>query len=267
VTQQFNTTTSMGRLMLNVLLSFAQFECEVTGERIRDKIAASKRKGIWMGGNVPMGYEVRDRKLIVNERDAETIRHIFLRYLALGNASRLMHELRAQGIRTRKATAESGRTYGNRFFSRGHLYSIIGNWIYLGEIVHKGTAHPGEHEPIIDQALWDEVQKNLGANRQAFKSDIRVDSPSFLKGLLYDSAGNKMSPSHGQKAQRRYRYYVNRALLEDWPDDAGEVSRLPVHELELLVEREVLNALANNDMTGSRRESSHASAKVRSERS
>ncbi|MFZ2469191.1 MAG: recombinase family protein, partial [Parvibaculum sedimenti] len=218
VTQQFNTTTSMGRLMLNVLLSFAQFEREVTGERIRDKIAASKKKGMWMGGTVPMGYEARDRKLLIKEKDAEVVRHIFRRYLELGNVSSLMHELRAQGTRTRAYTSEAGRAFGGRLFSRGHLYAILNNRLYLGEIVHKGVSHPGEHEAVIDQTLWDEVQKTLASNRHSFKTDLRVESPSFLKGLLQDSVGNRMSPSHGQKRHHRYRYYVSRAILEDRPD-------------------------------------------------
>lgn len=249
VTQAFNTTTSMGRLTLNVLLSFAQFEREVTGERIRDKIAASKKKGMWMGGNVPMGYEAKDRKLVVKDEDAEVIRHIFRRYLELGNVSSLMHELRAQGVKTRRHTSASGRGFGGCFFSRGHLYAILGNRLYLGEIVHKGISHPGEHEAIVDQALWNEVQQTLASNHRAFKTDLRVDSPSFLKGLLYDSAGNRMSPSHGQKTNRRYRYYVSRALLEDRPNDAGIVARMPAHELELLVEREVLKALGEKETT------------------
>lgn len=196
-----------------------------------------------------MGYEVQDRKLEINEADAKVIRHIFRRYVALGRVSGLMHELRAQGIRTRKTTATSGRTRGGCFFSRGHLYAILNNRLYLGEIVHKGTSHPGQHKAIINQELWDEVQKTLSLNRRAFTSDLRVDSPSFIKGLIYDSAGNKMSPSHGQKSKRRYRYYISRALLEERHGEAGTVSRMPAHEIEMLVEREVLNALAANETT------------------
>lgn len=257
VTQQFNTTTSMGRLMLNVLLSFAQFEREVTGERIRDKIAASKKKGMWMGGVVPMGYVTQNRKLIIKEEDAEIIQHIFRRYAALGTVSSLMHELRAQGIKTRKNTSESGRSHGGCFFSRGHLYAILKNKIYLGEIIHKGTAHPGEHDAIIDEELWKDVQATLAVNRRVFKSDIRTKSPSLLKGLIFDSAGNKMSPSHGQRGKRRYRYYVSRALLEDRPNEAGLVPRLPAHEVEMLVEREVLSLLTNNE--GTKRKASELS--------
>jgi len=249
VTQQFNTTTSMGRLMLNVLLSFAQFEREVTGERIRDKIAASKKKGMWMGGIVPMGYEVRDRKLIIKEQDAELVRHIFRRYLELGSVTKLVHELKAQGFRTRKFVSESGKAYGDRYFSRGHLYLILNNRLYLGEIVHKEVSYTGEHEAIIEQDLWESVQKQLADNRVAFKADLRVESPSFLKGLLFDSAGNRMSPSHGQKRTHRYRYYVSRAILEKKPEEAGTISKVAAHEIELLVEQEVLKALIQNQDT------------------
>jgi len=247
VTQQFNTTTSMGRLMLNVLLSFAQFEREVTGERIRDKIAASKKKGMWMGGIVPIGYEVTDRKLHIKEDDANTVRHIFRRYLELGSVTRLMHELRDQGIQTRKYTSAAGTIIGNRPFRRGHLYEVLNNRLYLGEIVHKGTSYAGEHAAIIDRELWDKVQASLASNRHAVKSDLRVESPSFMKGLFYDSAGNRMSPSHGQKRTHRYRYYVSRAILDKNPEGAGVVSKVSAQELEQLVEQEVLKALVQDD--------------------
>src|SRR5262249_21885633 len=150
VTQQFNTTTSMGRLMLNVLLSFAQFEREVTGERIRDKIAASKKKGLWMGGTPPLGYEARERKLVVNETEAALVQHIFRRYIELGTVNKLMAALQAEGHRTRRYTSRSCRTFGGRTFSRGHLYRILSNRSYRGEIVHKDAAYPGEHQAIID---------------------------------------------------------------------------------------------------------------------
>lgn len=249
VTQQFNTTTSMGRLMLNVLLSFAQFEREVTGERIRDKIAASKKKGMWMGGIVPVGYEVRDRKLMIKEEDAQLIRHIFRRYLELGSVTKLVRELKAQGIRTRKFVSQSGRAFGDRYFTRGHLYLILNNLLYLGEIVHKDITYAGEHEAIIERDLWERVQKQLAENRVAFKTDLRVESPSFLKGLLFDSAGNRMSPSHGQKRTHRYRYYVSRAILEKKPEEAGSISKIPAHEIELLVEQAVLKSLSQNENT------------------
>ena len=199
VTQQFNTTTSMGRLMLNVLLSFAQFEREVTGERIRDKIAASKKKGMWMGGTPPLGYDVKDRKLVVNEAEAELVRHIFRRYVELGTVAKLTAALEAEGHRTKRYTSTSGRTFGGRAFSRGHLYRILSNRIYLGEIVHKDASYPGEHRAIVDPALWDRVQALLAANHHAARTDERVASPALLKGLIFDGAGNRMkSQSCGQ---------------------------------------------------------------------
>src|SRR5439155_16850981 len=161
VTQQFNTTTSMGRLTLNVLLSFAQFEREVTGERIRDKIAASKKRGMWMGGVPPLGYECRDHKLILIDSEAETIRDIFRRYAALGSVRLLKEELDAAGIRSKRWTSSAGRFWGGKSLARGALYLMLQNRIYRGEIAHKGQHYPGEHEPIIDEALWDQVQSKL----------------------------------------------------------------------------------------------------------
>jgi DNA invertase Pin-like site-specific DNA recombinase len=164
VTQQFNTTTSMGRLTLNVLLSFAQFEREVIGERIRDKIAASKQKGMWMGGVPPLGYRVEDHRLSVIDREAEIVRAIFRRYAELGSVRLLKEELEAQGIKSKSWTSASGRHIGGKPFSRGALYLILQNRTYLGEIVHKGQSHPGEHTPIIDQLLWDAAQAQLAGN-------------------------------------------------------------------------------------------------------
>ena len=165
VTQAFNTTTSMGRLTLNVLLSFAQFEREVTGERIRDKIAASKKKGMWMGGYPPLGYDVKDRKLVVNEAEAETVRYIFRRYQELRSVRLLKEHLDAAGIVSKRRTAPDGRPYGGKPIARGALYHMLQNRIYRGEIVHKDQAYPGEHEPIIDDDLWQEVQTTLATNR------------------------------------------------------------------------------------------------------
>src|ERR1700746_1297618 len=161
VTQQFNTTTSMGRLTLNVLLSFAQFEREATGERIRDQIAASKRKGIWMGGLVPLGYEVRDRQLVINEAEATTVRHIFTRYCELGSVRLLKEELDRNGVRSKIRVSKDGVESGGQAFSRGALYTLLRNPIYVGEIRHKGVCHPGQHAPIVDRAIWDKVAKLL----------------------------------------------------------------------------------------------------------
>ena len=249
VTQQFNTTTSMGRLMLNVLLSFAQFEREVTGERIRDKIAASKKKGLWMGGTPPLGYEVKDRKLVVNEAEAELVRHIFRRYVQLGTVAKLTVALEAEGHRTKRYTSTSGRTFGGRAFSRGHLYRILSNRIYRGEIVHKDAAYPGEHQAIVEPALWDRVQTLLAANHHAARTDERVASPALLKGLIFDGAGNRMSPSHAVKGGIRYRYYVSQAVLQGRAQEAGSIARLPARELEQVVINAVFNALAKDERT------------------
>src|SRR5689334_15518560 len=186
VTQQFNTTSSMGRLTLNVLLSFAQFEREVTGERIRDKIAASKKKGMWMGGNPPLGYDARDRKLLVNEAEAETVRHIFRRYLELGSVRLLKEELEAQGILSKARLSALGRTWGGNRFARGALYLMLQNRIYLGEVVHKKQHYPGEHASIVDRDLWERVQARLAANSVEREGGGRATSPSLLAGLLFD---------------------------------------------------------------------------------
>jgi len=209
VTQQFNTTTSMGRLTLNILLSFAQFEREVTGERIRDKIAASKRKGMWMGGFVPLGYECRDRKLVVNEAEAETVRHIFTRFVVLGSATKLVAELNLAGYRNKP---RHGRTTdspcGNRF-DKTQIYKILHNRIYLGEIGHKGTWYPGEHHAIIDQALWDKVHKIFEKHRVQRAATARRKTPAPLKGLLFGPDDKAMTPTHTKRNGKEYRYYVS----------------------------------------------------------
>ena len=213
VTQHFNTTTSMGRLTLNVLLSFAQFEREIAGERIRDKIAASKKKGMWMGGNVPLGYDVVERKLVVNPTEADTVRSIFGRYVELGTVSALQPELRRKGILSKRRKDASGRCSGGRPITRGALYFMLRNRIYRGEIVHKGTAYPGEHQAIIDAELWDRVQQKLDANRSDHNLGVGAEEPSLLAGLLVDSDGERMTPTHAVKAGKRYRYYVSNTLI------------------------------------------------------
>jgi DNA invertase Pin-like site-specific DNA recombinase len=194
VTQQFNTTTSMGRLTLNVLLSFAQFEREVTGERIRDKIAASKKKGMWMGGIPPLGYRCRDHKLIVVPSEAETVQHIFCRYASLGSVRLLQQDLHASGVRGKSWISAAGRRWGGKPLARGALYLMLRNRIYRGEIVHKDQYYPGEHEPIIDEPLWEEVQAKLAANAVERTTGERTLSPSLLAGLLYDGQGHRMTP-------------------------------------------------------------------------
>lgn len=236
VTQAFNTTTSMGRLTLNVLLSFAQFEREVTGERIRDKIAASKARGMWMGGVVPLGYEVRDRKLVIVPEEAERVRHIFTRYLKRGSVYLLQQELAAQGIRTKARILKDGRPYGEKNFSRGALYQMLANRIYLGEITHRGKAYPGEHESIIDAATFEQVCALLTSNRVRRTVAADAEHPSLLAGILWDSDGRRMSPSHANKNGARYRYYISRKDKERQPlpihrVPAGEIENLVTHQL------------------------------------
>src|SRR5262249_29893394 len=257
VTQQFNTTSSMGRLTLNVLLSFAQFEREVTGERIRDKIAASKKKGLWMGGTPPLGYEVKGRKLVVSETEAELVRHIFRRDLELGTVAKLTVALEAEGYRTKRYTSTSGRTCGGQTFSRGHLYRILSNRIYLGEIVHKDASYPAEHRDIVEPALWARAQALLAANHHAFRTDERVASPALLKGMIFDGAGNRMSPSHAVKQGQRYCYYVSQAVMQGRAQEAGSIARLPARELEQVVMDAVFDVLAKDERT--RRVASHLS--------
>ena len=213
VTQAFNTTTSMGRLTLNMLLSFAQFEREVTGERIRDKIAASKKKGLWMGGLPPLGYDVKDKKLMVNHREAETVRHIYRRYAELGSVRVLKEELDCDGIVSKLRVDRYGRATGGKPLARGALYLMLQNRIYLGEIVHKENSYPGKHEAIIDEPLRDEVQSRLDANRIDRANGTDVSQPSLLAGLIYDEAGERMTPSHANKKGTRYRYYVSQKLV------------------------------------------------------
>src|ERR1700732_1185798 len=209
VTQQFNTTTSMGRLTLNVLLSFAQFEREVIGERIRDKIAASKKKGMWMGGVAPLGYRVQDRKLVIVDSEAEIVRLIFRRSAELGSVRLLKDELEACGIKSKSWTSASGRLQGGKPFARGALYLMLQNRIYRGEVVHKEQSHPGEHPPIIDQPLWDAVQAQLAGNAAERNASARHRQLSLLAGLLFDGDDNRMTPSHAVTKGTRYRYYVS----------------------------------------------------------
>ena len=235
VTQQFNTTTSMGRLTLNVLLSFAQFEREVTGERIRDKIAASKKKGMWMGGMPPLGYQVRDHKLVIVPGEADTVRHIFRRYLALGSVRLLKEELQTQRILSKQWTSSSGRSWGGNPIARGALYLMLQNRIYHGEIVHKDKHYPGEHEAIIDPRLWDAVQGRLAANAVERSSGRGAKNPSLLAGLLFDADGNRMTPTHAVKKGRRYRYYVSHPLITQARAGSPGGLRVPAPEIEQLV--------------------------------
>ena len=241
ITQSFNTTTSMGRLTLNMLLSFAQFEREVTGERIRDKIAASKRKGLWMGGPVPLGYRVENRKLVADETEAELVRHIFIRYLARGSVVVLADELNRQGHRTKVQQRASGPHRGGCEFRRGTLYHMLSNRIYRGELVHKGQYFPAEHAVIVPRGLWDDVQALLKANASGSSKRIGAKHPSLLVRLVYDGEGRPMTPSHATKTGRRYRYYITR------PDmlDGSLAWRVSGHDLEKLVCGRLSNQLGD----------------------
>jgi len=234
VTQSFNTTSSMGRLTLNVLLSFAQFEREVIGERVRDKIAASKRKGIWVGGPIPLGYRCIDKKLVVVPEEAEAVRTIFARYLALGSIGALIEDLDRRGIRTKANGRTDGCLRGGIRFGVGSLAHLLKNRFYVGEVVYRGEVHRGEHEPILDRDLFAAVQAKLVANAVARQVRLK-GSPAILIGRIFDDRGNRMSPTHSNKLGVRYRYYVSHALLQQRKAEAGSIARVPAPEIEALV--------------------------------
>ena len=223
ITQQFNTTTSMGRLTLNILLSFAQFEREVTGERIRDKIAESKKKGMWMGGKVPLGYLKEDKKLIIHNEDAQKVQMLFDKYLELKSVPKLMQYLKENEIKTKT----------DKYFSKGQLYHLLANKIYIGKITHKDKVYDGEHKAIISDKIFEDVQKLLYENKVDKTCGVKCSSNSLLAGLIYDDLGNKMTPSHSNNHSRRYRYYVSRALKNN--EETGSVSKIPAGEVEKFV--------------------------------
>jgi site-specific DNA recombinase len=233
ITQSFNTTTSMGRLTLNVLLSFAQFEREVIGERVRDKIAASKRKGLWMGGSVPLGYTTINKKLVILEEEAETVRTIFQRYLELGSIRALAEDLDKQGVVTKRRIFSENRAVGGIRFGVGPLGYLLKNRIYIGEVVHRNEVHAGDHQPILSREVFDAVQEKLACNDVDRKLRLK-SSPSLLTGLLYDDRGNKMSPSHTKKRGVRYRYYVSQALQQK-RSGVGNVRRVSGPDIESVV--------------------------------
>jgi site-specific DNA recombinase len=251
VTQQFNTTTSMGRLTLNVLLSFAQFEREVTSERIRDKIAASKRKGLWVGGIAPLGYETKDRKIVVVEEEAERVRTIFRRYLELGSLNLLMADLRERGIVTKVRSLKTGRTVGGIPFTRGPLAHFLRNRFYIGEVAFKGEVLPGEQPAILDRDLFDAVQAKLNDQRN-HHTVTRGKSESLLIGRIYDDRGNRMTPTHARKGRIKYRYYLSSPLLHGQPGRVGSVRRVPAAEVEALVECAVREHLEDSTPTDDR---------------
>jgi site-specific DNA recombinase len=235
VTQSFNTTTSI-RLTLNVLLSFAQFEREVTGERIRDKIAASKKKGIWMGGVVPLGYRVESRALHIVEEHAEIVRSLFRRYLEATSVVRLKQQLDAEDFRLPVRIDGGGRSTGGGLFSRGHIYKILSNPIYVGRIAHKSQVHEGQQPPIVTVDLWREVQQTLGDHLGPARTKrARQSSDALLAGKLYDDGGNRMSPTWARKGSKRWRYYVSQAALQGDKSKAGSILRVPAAGVETLV--------------------------------
>jgi site-specific DNA recombinase len=240
VTQQFNTTTSMGRLTLNVLLSFAQFEREVTSERIRDKIAASKRKGLWVGGTVPLGYVLKDGKLLVVENEAEQVRKIFAGYLELGSVNRLVLDLQQKGFRTKVRKLSTGKCIGGVAFTQGPLFYMLRNRFYIGEVRFKNEILPGPQPPIMDRTLFEAVQAKL-TKQWAHRTVTRTKSAALLTGLLFDDAGNAMVFTHATKNRVRYRYYVSRPHLRGSTAflPAGSVSRVPAADIEALVLKEL----------------------------
>ena len=240
VTQSFNTTTSMGRLTLNILLSFAQFEREVTAERIRDKVKASRMKGLWMGGPVPFGYDVINRKLVINEEEAARVQMIFERFVEVGSATLLARKLRQNGIRNKQ---------GN-LIDKGYLYRLLNNCVYRGEALHKGRSYPGEHEAIIDARLWEQVHDILGESPRKRANNSRTQTPALLKGLLLTATGAAMTPSSTKKGTRRYRYYVSMDLLKnrETPED-GIPKRLPADTAEAAVIAEIRRVLRTPETT------------------
>jgi site-specific DNA recombinase len=245
VTQQFNTTSSMGRLTLNVLLSFAQFEREVTGERIRDKIAASKRKGIWMGGMVPLGYDWCDRRLMVNEAEAGTVRHIFERYLELRSVRLLKEELTRDGVVSKVRVSRKGNRSGGQQFGRGALYELLANPIYLGEIRHRKVRHPGQHLAIVDRAVWEKVQERLRTQAAHHRTIDRGVVSSPLAGKLFDEGGEPLYACGANKETRRYRYYVSRKVIRGSSEKTRTGWRLPALEIERAVSRAGRQMLAD----------------------
>ena len=239
VTQSFNTTTSMGRLTLNILLSFAQFEREVTAERIRDKVKASRMKGMWMGGYVPLGYDVCNRKLVINEAEATTVRRAFEGFVEVGSATVLARELRRDGFRNKQGT----------LIDKGYLYRLLNNRVYRGEAMHKGTAYPGEHEAIIDARLWEQVHDILGESPRKRANNSRTQSPALLKGLIFTANGAAMTPSSTKKGSRRYSYYVSTDVLKNREIDEQVPSRLAADTVESAVIQEIRRVLRTPETT------------------
>jgi site-specific DNA recombinase len=244
VTQQFNTTTSMGRLMLNVLLSFAQFEREVTGERIRDKITASKKKGLWMGGIPPLGYDVKDRCLVINPMEAKTIQHIFKRFTELGSATLMYKELLLDGVTTKSWTTQDGKYRPGKPINRGLIYKILQNRTYLGELRHKEQWYSGKHDAIIERKLWNDVHSILATNAHKRGNHTRAKVPFLLKGLVFGEDGRALTTwsSVKKKSGRRYRYYISSRDNKEFTGASG-LPRIPAAELEAAVIEQIRGIL------------------------
>lgn len=244
VTQQFNTTTSMGRLTLNVLLSFAQFEREVTSERIRDKILASKRKGLWVGGTVPIGYTLKDGQLYIHEEEAKTVRLIFQRYLEIGSVSRLVKDLKERELRSKVRHLSSGGTKGGVLFTQGPLFYILRNRFYLGEVKFKGEVLPGPQPPLLERELFDAVQQRL-TEQWAHRTTTRVRTKALLAGLLFDDASKKMVSTYTKNGNVRHRYYVSAPSIRGASDEpVGSVNRVPAEEIEVVISKTVIANVA-----------------------
>lgn len=249
VTQSFNTTTSMGRLTLNVLLSFAQYERELAGERIRDKFAASRKRGLWMGGIPPLGYDVVERKLVVNDAEADLVRLIFRRFLDLGSATRLVEELTASGHRTKSWITQDGKAREGKSIDKGFLYKLLNNRVYLGEAVHKGVAHPGEHDALIDPRTWERVRTILAENARRRGNTTRAATPAPLKGLLHCTAcGSALTPSFTRRRGKLYRYYTCTTAIKQG-HAACPVRSLAAGEAESLVLAQVQQLFRTPEIT------------------
>src|SRR5258706_5232603 len=246
VTQQFNTTSSMGRLTLNILLSFAQFEREVTGERIRDKIAASKKKGMWMGGLVPLGYGLDGRKLVPNAKESDLVCKIFSLYLKLGCVSKLAAQLDRERVRSKVWLTRTGACLRGVAFARGALYALLRNRLYIGEIRHRDHWYPGEHKGVVPRDLWDKVQAQMNSNLQTRRKRARDQASSLLTGLVEDAAGNRFTPSFTIKRGRRYRYYVSQLAIKNAVGQSDGPTRVPAYELEGRVTEKLLSFLQSD---------------------
>tara|TARA_R110000868_G_scaffold143571_1_gene361773 strand:- start:235 stop:1917 length:1683 start_codon:yes stop_codon:yes gene_type:complete len=244
VTQQFNTANSMGRLTLNVLLSFAQFEREVTAERIRDKIAASKKKGIWMGGPLPLGYDVKDRKLLINQAEAKTVQQIFRLYTELGTVRRVKEKLDRLGIVTKCRVQKNGKRTGGKLFSRGNLYQFLSNPIYVGRIPHKGETYLGEHDAIIDQQVWEATQTQLAGNATPRTQPRNFNGLFLLTGKIYNENGEPLYQSQAHKSGKRYCYYISKHLMHGAHENS-DGWRIPAKVMEDTVMVPLLDLLRN----------------------